>query len=182
MNVSNPDRLEAIAACYRNKETLREIGGKFGITGERVRQLLKKARVDPEEGGGLIKNEEARKRKAARWLAKTDASLRKVYGCGHDEFIALNGTLDRSPGTAAWDYQAISKNNKGKGAEWSLTFPEYVGLWEKVGGVHMRGRGYGSLALCRKDTSLPFQLGNVEIKPAERMGVYHRRKRQTPAG
>ena len=68
-------RSVAMAALYRDGSTLKQIGTHYGITRERVRQILKKYHgFTAQDGGCRIRSQQRsvqkRSARAAKWLAK----------------------------------------------------------------------------------------------------------------
>ena len=51
----NLEREAVICALYREGRTLQEVGDVFGLTRERVRQILRRAGVPPEAGGVFVR-------------------------------------------------------------------------------------------------------------------------------
>jgi DNA-directed RNA polymerase sigma subunit (sigma70/sigma32) len=52
----NLEREAVICDLYREGKTLQEVGDVFGLTRERVRQILRRAGVPTEAGGARLRN------------------------------------------------------------------------------------------------------------------------------
>lgn len=52
MSPETKTRAEAMAAYYNSGETLRDVGARYGVTGEYVRQILRKIGVERRSAGG----------------------------------------------------------------------------------------------------------------------------------
>ena len=52
--MSNEERNAIMEGLYLNGETLEAVGNKYGISRERVRQILHKRGVDPGAGGAVL--------------------------------------------------------------------------------------------------------------------------------
>ena len=56
----NLEREAVICSLYRDGKTLQEVGDVFGLTRERVRQILRRAGVSPTQGGVRKRSERSR--------------------------------------------------------------------------------------------------------------------------
>lgn len=81
-------REQQMAALYKRGKTLQEIGSQFGITRERVRQLITKWYGIRAVDGGQHKLAEE---KRAKFEAKRNAQSLKQWGCNWDQYVALRG-------------------------------------------------------------------------------------------
>lgn len=160
------DYTQELIALYRQGETLRSIGKRYGITGERVRQLLKEHGVTYKHGGrhalaiarGAARDAEAQRRKDARAL--------RTFGCTHAEAIAANdGRKLRDPSSFAYAFLVKRANARrdNKSIAWTLTLPEFRDAWAASG--LPRGIGSHSGAVVLKDKSLGYVSGNVVVVP-----------------
>lgn len=159
----NFEREAVICRLYRDGKTLQEVGDVFGLTRERVRQILKRAGVNPKEGGRSLS---ARRRRDAHLVERRierDARAQEVYGCYHDEALALNDGLNLSDkaGYAA-AYVQQKRNADFRDVEWSITFPEWMVVWQESGHLSERGQGHGYCMARFRDLG-PYEVGNVYI-------------------
>lgn len=150
-------RSERMAALFRAGSTLSEIGVEYGITRERVRQLLKRDfGITRKDGGGRLKAEKNRSLKAA----KRDADCISRRGCTWDQYVELRrmrkplAAFLRQKGNAGW-----------RGIEWNLTLWQWWTIWQESGHWNERGRGQGYV-MCRVGDAGPYAVGNVFIAPA----------------
>jgi DNA-binding CsgD family transcriptional regulator len=148
------ERAEKMASMYRQGVILEKIGQHFGVTRERVRQILADLGVTPAEGGkrrSVNQKKEARKRQLdARCLAK--------WGITHAERKAR-----RQDGTLA---AFTSQRNVagGRGIPWELSFVQWLEIWTVSGKLELRGRGKGRYVMSRIKDEGGYVVGNVHIQ------------------
>lgn len=152
----DPERTEKMAAMYRQGITLRKIGLQFGLTRERVRQLIAKMGLNAQSGGQRIV---ADAKKAAKRQAQETASLAK-YGLP----LAVVRQLRRDGVTSA--YWSQVGNSKKRGIRFDLTFAQWFSVWQASGKLHLRGRGKGKYVMSRVSDTGGYELGNVHIQLA----------------
>lgn len=160
----NPEREAVIRSLYETGKTLQEVGDVFGITRERVRQILRRMGV-PQHKGGIAKRTQIKRRhrEDARRVER-DARAQEIYGCYHDELIALNGGRCMSDACApAKAYLDQRRNAERRGIEWSITFPEWMTVWEESGHLAERGRTGSKFVMGRRSDIGPYDRDNVYI-------------------
>lgn len=144
---------------FTHAKTLQEIGDSYGLSRERVRQILKKAGVKRDQGGVSI-----RTLIGVRYKKKNEEKILPVYGCTKSEAIALNDgekiSARRSP---AHRYSEQRKNAIVRRIGWEITFPQWLKIWKDSGKFELRGRGQGYCMTRIGDTG-PYHPDNVEIK------------------
>jgi len=159
-------RVAPMVALYSSGYTLQQIGEQYGITRERVRQIMTKHRGITWRDGGMHKlaEDKARRREAAR-----DAKSLKKNGCTWDEYCALRdyGRLRRAAGLPpckdplrAFAFQKHAAANRGVG--WELTLWQWWSIWKNSGHWEHRGRGQGYV-MCRFGDLGPYAVDNVFI-------------------
>jgi hypothetical protein len=160
----NLEREAVICGLYREGKTLQEVGDVFGLTRERIRQILRRAGVPTEAGGQQQRARIRHRQKLASRRIALDARTQEVYGCYADELLALNNGLSRStPGSLARMYIEQKRNAAVRDIEWSITFPEWVAVWRDSGHLDERGRGGGGYCMGRYRDIGPYEVGNVYI-------------------
>jgi hypothetical protein len=137
--------------------TLRSIGADLGVSYQRVNQIIKKFGLTTADGGSAQKRAAARREREALKLSDANAHA-DLYGISKSEWRKRldGGFID------AYRHQKRSAQTRGIG--WSLTFLEWVGIWESSGKWQERGRTGDGCCMSRKDDLGPYAVGNVEIK------------------
>lgn len=171
-------RSEDMAAAYQAGETLQQIGDRYGVTRERVRQLLRKHTAITKDMGE--QSVRAAKGRAERATARDRACMAKV-GCDWNEYrrirqigrdlVASGVGVYRTP-IRAFIQQKSSAHQRGIG--WELTFWQWRTLWQWSGRWTERGRGQGYV-MCRHGDVGPYAVGNVFIAPARENSSKQRR-------
>lgn len=160
-------RTLAMAEMYRNGSTLEQIGAQYGVTRERVRQLLTKFLGMSAKDGGKTKMTERRRAKKA---ARKDAESLARWGCTYSQYVELinhgkamvaqGAKRERTP-TGAFISQR--RNAKSRGIDWNLSLWEWWTIWQESGRWEERGRGHGYM-MCRHGDIGPYEVGNVFIQ------------------
>lgn len=153
------DRAEQMAHQFSLGATLQEIGDEYGITRERVRQILTSIGVGRHDGGQSVKT-------LANLRYKNKPKPDKhfaTYGCTKAEAELLNGGLCVSTKrTPAHKYGNQRRNAKARGIAWEITFPEWLNVWLESGHFQERGRGVGYVMARIGDVGA-YAVDNVEI-------------------
>lgn len=157
------DRVLDMCARYRKGETLQQIGDAYGITRERVRQLIKPHGLRAKNGGKRMR---AEVRKLSR-EAKKDSQYLASHGCTFSQYKMLrlmgrSTSRDRSP-LGAFGRQRQNAGYRGIG--WELTVWQWWTIWQESGKWSQRGRGQGYV-MARKNDEGPYAVGNVFITSA----------------
>lgn len=156
-------RNESIACRFRAGETQQQIGDAYGITRQRVRQILKHSGLARLDGGSALQ----RLAKIDDLLASRDAkrgSRHVRWHLSRDEYrehveeFGSSG-VSKSP-MECFSYQRNSARRRG--IAWEFTFRDWWQLWRESGRWAERGRGRG-YCMARIGDSGPYCVGNVEI-------------------
>lgn len=159
-------RSPLMAALYRDGYTLAKIGEQYGLTRERVRQILMKYHGIRATDGGIHKAAAQRRAKRDQRL---EAECLAYYGCSRAQLEAVR-EFGRQAAKAG-DKKSINplvayKNQKGsaawRGIPWELNFWQWWTIWQESGHWHERGRGAG-FVMCRVGDEGPYAVGNVFI-------------------
>lgn len=158
------DRGHEMARLYRSGKTLQQIGDVFGVTRERVRQLIKKQGLTRNDGGASVQakvNAKVRKESA---VARRDARSLLYYGCTHRELIRLNsGVKPRVAASAAGKFRTQKNNALKRKIAWAITFPQWMAFWAESGHWSERSRNRDGYVMGRKGDTGPYAMGNVYI-------------------
>jgi hypothetical protein len=146
-------RALAMLALYKQGSTLHEIGTRYNITRERVRQIMSNAfgicRVD---GGSYVRSS---RRVDANRRAK-DAHYIGRWGCTVAERRAMPANIRK-----AWAEQ--KRNSANRGIPFLLTLKEFWEIWRESGKWEQRGRGADKYCMSRLKDCGAYAVGNVQI-------------------
>lgn len=147
-------RVQQMATLYKSGRTLKQIGDKYGITRERVRQILTKHLGFDASSGG---QREAAKQKRARFEAKRNQKCIVRWGCSWEQYTALRAM--QKPTRA---YASQKRNAAVRGIPWELTLWQWWTIWSQSGHWDNRGRGR-AFQMCRVGDQGPYSVDNVYI-------------------
>lgn len=149
-----PLRVQQMAALYRSGKILHDIGCQYGLTRERIRQLLSKFYgINALDGG---KHKTGKDRRAV-FEAKRNAQSLKRWGCNWDQYVVLRDM--RKPTRC---FRAQRQNAAKRGLGWELNLWQWWSIWQQSGKWAQRGRGNGFM-MCRINDVGPYAVGNVYI-------------------
>lgn len=155
-----------MAALYRSGHTLQEVGDLFGISRERVRQVIRgrfglDAHLHGREERSIQRRGRAENARNSRLLAK--------YGCTSEQYAELLGIgrrmtdtgapFCRTP-TGAWHSQRRSAMRRK--IPWEISLWDWWMVWKTSGKWEQRGRGRGYM-MCRNGDQGSYSLDNVYI-------------------
>jgi hypothetical protein len=149
------DRSEAMRVRYVSGETLDVIGKDYGVTRERVRQILTKHYGIRAQDGG---QSEATRKYRKEFNRKRDARSVRVWGCIYREYLRIL----KHPDKPTYAYWAQRKNADKRKIGWELSLWQWWKLWEQSGHWAERGRGKG-YHMCRLNDAGPYAVDNVYI-------------------
>lgn len=148
------ERSERMAALYRQGKTLEQIGAEYGITRERVRQIINKHHGPTGKQGGKAKVAKDRRKQV---YAARDARSMKQWGCPWSQYVLLRDA--KKPVRA---FHSQRQNAATRGIGWELNLWQWWTIWQESGHWEERGRGAG-YGMCRKNDTGPYSVGNVYI-------------------
>lgn len=155
----NPRQAEKFKELYLQGQTLKQIGNSYGVSGERVRQVLKKLGITGKDGK-FLKNAKTNK-------ANREASRRKriliIFGCTLEQYNFLRDFASDYTDTPIFKYCMQRSQAKRRGIDFYLTLWEWWSIWKKSGKYEQRGTNYGQYVMCRNMDSGPYEVGNVFI-------------------
>jgi len=171
--VARQARAEAMAELHRTGATLPEIGAKFGVSSERVRQLLSTIGVQSSQGG-FAKQREARAaaaealklQRAAKLQQKRDKLSVDLYGIAAAEVEELN-QANAADAAACKAYRQQRRHAGERGIQWQFDYRSWLLLWAQSGKFHLRGRGTGFYCMARHGDVGPYSPGNVTIQACQ---------------
>lgn len=152
----HPERDTKMVAMFRQGVTLAKIGSQFGLSRERVRQILKRIGVCAEDGG-IARNAASRRESAC---AKREAYWLGKYGLP----FAVVKQLQQDGVTKG--FQDHKRNSAARGIPFHLTFIDWLSVWQASGKLDQRGRGKGKYVMSRIRDDGAYELGNVHVQLA----------------
>lgn len=150
-------RALGFAEEFESGSTLQEIGDRYGISRERVRQLLLSVGVTGQDGGQRRRSERQRRIKTQ----EAESKFARKMGMTRSEFRKIN-YQERYQDRPHHKYREQKHNSNNRGIEWKMTFGEWWFIWQQSGKWELRGRGTGYV-MARFADSGPYEVGNVEI-------------------
>jgi len=160
------DRIPRIAALYREGQTLNQIGIEYGVSRERIRQLLKRVGMTGDSGGRTLLSMLTGKKKNEEKINKRENRYQKIFGCSVDAFIGIHGRMwshaDRYTKTPAGRFYQQKRNAGKRGIGWGITLPQWWTMWQESGKWDLRGRGQG-YCMARHGDSGGYTIDNVYI-------------------
>lgn len=155
---------DAIIERYKKGETLHAIGQYYGVSRERIRQIMKPYGITREHGGKttqLFINSSAKLDIKRKSLEKRERKCQKYYGCSLEYRDSLGHPRDKSSATHKFKTQKNSA--KSRGIEWNLTLKEWWDIWQEDGKWENRGIGSGKYVMARICDLGSYSIGNVQI-------------------
>ncbi len=144
------NRKEQMIKLYRSGKTLEQIGNQYGITKERVRQIIRNS-ISAKEGGKTVSSIKSNKEKKDK---KLNAEIQK-FGCSYAEkqLIPSKFRVAFTCKLKLWKATTTC----------SITIKEWYDLWLESGHIHQRGKGKGTYVMIRIDKTKPYQIDNMHI-------------------
>jgi DNA-binding CsgD family transcriptional regulator len=167
-------RTKQMAALYKSGKTLQEIGNQYGVSRERVRQLITRhcGLTAPDGGQHKLAVD-----KRAKFEAKRNARSLKKWGCNFDQYVMLR---DMRRPTRAFAMQR--RNARTRGIAWEFNLWQWWSVWQQSGKWAQRGRGQGYM-MCRNGDEGPYSIDNVFIATGcENSSNQKRKKSGLPIG
>lgn len=160
-------RAAKMAALYRSGMTLEQIGSKYGITRERVRQLMTKHEGMDYSGGGKHVKAVAKRQQSA---ATKDARYLRKYGCTFAQYVEVREIGRQMQAHGVGIYRTplrafLSQKNNAKAREipWELTFWQWWTIWQESGKWAERGRAKDAYVMSRFRDAGAYAPGNIYI-------------------
>lgn len=163
------DEYEIIADKYKSGLTLSKIGSEYGVSRERIRQILSLFGLSRFDGGSSTRSVINCQQKSIEKKIKQEKKEQKIfakYGCSVEFLEQMRGDGDykKSP---LQKYRRQKQNARTRGVPFNLTLHEWWDLWTESGHWQEMGLGKGKYHMCRICDAGAYEVGNVEIKPHE---------------
>lgn len=158
------ERNEAICRKFKSDMNMGEIAAAYGVSRQRIQQILAREEIYWMDGGAHLHAEAARAKTREDRARRREARALRTYGCSYAEMVKLNMGMSASDiGSPAFKYRDQRRNAKRDGVTFEISFPVWVGIFERSGGISNRGLYANGLVLGRKDKSKGFTLDNVHV-------------------
>jgi hypothetical protein len=147
-----------LAAHYKAGKNMQQIGDFYGVTRERVRQVLVSIGINYSSSGRALSADQKRKSAAERRIEWKEQNILKRWGCSveeHKEGKKLGYVLA---------FTEQRRNARNRGIEWRLSYKQWIDWWRATGRLDARGRTGGGYCMSRIGDSGPYSLENIECK------------------
>ena len=148
---------------FKSGETMEQIGKRFGICRERVRQILQRNGLTGKDGGVRIRSAGNKIAKKKRKHARQDRIKREKLGCSIEEWRYFRAFDEDYYKTPIHKYRQQRQNAKSRGIEWNLTIIEWWDVWERSGKWDSMGCRKNSYVMARHGDEGGYVKGNVKI-------------------
>ena len=161
-------RHQEIAEKYESGMTLAEVGAVYGVSRERVRQIVSGLGIEKTEGGAAIRSfltTQNRVDALKKSAAKTESICFARWGMNMEQYRAHVSKYGNTANkTSPLHKYAQQRNNaKTRGVEWNFTFADWWKEWLDSGKWDQRGLGDGLYVMARHGDSGAYSAGNVYI-------------------
>lgn len=154
-NAELAERTTVMVEMYGRGLTLEAIGKHFGVSRERVRQIVTEAGA--KRAGHAARHKVVAEKKVAK-RAAIDAACVAKYGVTRVEWKAL------SLAGVITSYRNQRSSAKARGIPWELTLYEWLTIWRDSGKLEQRGKGKNKYCMTRVGDIGPYKADNVVIK------------------
>ncbi len=155
MTIVSAQAKQEVYRLFQVGVTTGELGRQFGVSRQRIHQLIKKA--------GLVGGRKLVPSKAARKQAAREARLMAKWGCTHAEWLEFRRMAEYHKDTPMGRFALQKKNAHQRGVEWNLTFKEWWAIWVDSGKWYRRGKMIGEYVMARFKDQGPYSVDNVYI-------------------
>ena len=162
---TDPPRTLEMESMYRSGKTLEEIGAEFGVTRERVRQILSSTgRHDRNIGGFASKTARTEKARVEHRKTLMESKALRVYGCTLANLEKIQKGLPlKTRGSPARVYREKQNDAASRNIPWEFTLPTWWKVWTDSGKWKQRGRGAKAYCMSRLGDIGPYSVSNVRI-------------------
>lgn len=147
-------RVRQMAELYKSGRTLAQIGKRFNLSRERIRQILTKHLGFSANSGG---NHTRAEQKRAKFEVKRNQKCLEKWGCNWVQYTELRAMLKPTRAFASQRQNAAKR-----GIDWDLNLWQWWSIWQQSNRWAERGRGRG-FQMCRVGDQGPYSIDNVYI-------------------
>lgn len=147
-------RNETIASLFKAGQTVIQLASEYGVSHQRISQILHKLGVDQKSGGRA----ERKRMNIAAARSKSDAWCERWYGVPRS---VANAIKKEHGYKVLRDYKFQRKNARRRKIKWELTLSTWLGFWLASGVFERRGRGRGKYVMARRGDVGPYSISNI---------------------
>ncbi len=162
-SMSKQDIADAID-LYKQGNTLESIGEKFGVSRERIRQIMKTNNIT----GGLeirllLKSQDCHLKNELKDV-KRENKIFLTYGISVDRYNQICNEMGRPSNKESpfFKWSRHKANSKKRNIPFKISFADWWKVWEESGKWNSRGRGHGYVMARYGDTD-GYTIENVYI-------------------
>jgi len=155
---------QPMVELYKSGLTLHEVGEKYGVTREYIRQVMRKCGVDQLEGGREMRsflNVDDKIKKIKDKQDVREAKCQRLWGCTVEQRKLFGKQTDKS--SIVNKFKTQRNSAKTRGIEWNLTLLEWWNIWQESGHWEERGIGSGKYVMARECDLGAYSKENVKI-------------------
>ena len=146
-------RALAMHALYKQGATLQDIGTRYGLTRERVRQIIAKHfSTNRLDGGQHVQTV----RRREQFAHAADERALSRWGCTAAQYREIPVKARR-----AWNEQR--RNAKQRGITFKLTLLQFWKFWVQSGKWSQRGKRGHEYCMSRLNDTGAYEVGNIQV-------------------
>ncbi len=149
------ENLSEAIDLYKGGRTLEQIGIRFGVSRQRVKQIFDKCGISSENCGVTAR----RDNRIARMRSEIDARCISRKGCTLEQYSYLRSV----EGNPVRRFRAQKGNAYMRKIPWQFKLWEWWTVWEQSGKWSLRGRHLGEYVMARINDAGPYSPSNVKI-------------------
>jgi len=163
-------RDERMCSMFIGGSTYQEIGNAYGISRQRVAQILNKVGITGKDGGVSRRSNERKRLKREA----IETRFMSFYGCTRGRwrhYRAFHEDIEKTP---LYPFKKQKGNAKERNIEWLFNIDEWWEVWNSSGKWEKRGRCLGQYVMARYGDVGPYSKDNVYITTCSENSSYGR--------
>lgn len=161
---------------YKSGKSLGDIAVLYGLSRERVRQILRDEGLTRYDGGQYIQTLARQATRKAERTLRLNKRMQSMYGMDYEPLKALQAKFPHH-----WlSYRRCKLNCKRRKIGFFLTFEQWLNIWRDSDAWDKRERTREGYCIGRKDIGKPYIIDNVfvvrigELKPTQEKIAHER--------
>lgn len=156
-------RDDRIVALFASGKTTSELGSRYHVSDERIRQIIHAAGLDRTSGGASVRHQKRLKAKDSKRI-KRKARTAKYYGCDYEEMLRIRAEFDGGGDPVfAFREQRRAQRKYAPRTPWTLTLSQWWSVWKASRAWRYRRWMLGDYGMKRIDPKKGWVAGNVSI-------------------